>query len=66
MLATLGNTTQSGSVTISAKAKLELLAGAVVGASLTVKETTAAGFLKSITGATADSGTPSTGAATAA
>ena len=57
VLAALGTPTQSGSVTISAKAKLDLLAGALVGASLTVRESTGAGFLKSITGATADSGT---------
>jgi len=62
VIATLGNNTQSGSVTISAKAKLDLLAGAVVGASLTVKESSAAGFLASITQATTDS---STGAPTA-
>ena len=63
VMATLGTTTQSGSVTISAKAKLDLLAGAVVGASLTVRESTGAGFLKSITNATADSGSPPAGSA---
>ncbi len=69
VLATLGSTTQSGSVTISAKAKLDLLAGAVVGASLTVRESTGAGFLKNVTGAITDSGPPAstpTGSSTAA
>ena len=62
VMAALGTTTQSGSVTLSAKAKLDLLAGAVVGASLTVRESTGAGFLKRITSATADSGTTPAGA----
>jgi hypothetical protein len=52
VIQTLGNDTTSGSVTITAKAKLDLLAGAVVGASLTVKESSAAGLLQSITAAT--------------
>lgn len=59
VLAELGTTTQAGNVTITAKAKLDLLAGAVVAASLTVKESTAAGFLKSITSATTDAGATS-------
>lgn len=54
----LGTPTLSGSLRISAKAKLDLLAGAVVGARPTVRETSAANFLQIVTNATTDNPTP--------
>ena len=55
---TLGATTTSGTVTFSAKAKIELLASAVSAASITPQESAAASLLKSVAAATTDSGPP--------
>jgi len=54
VLDVLGTTTTSGSVTFSAKAKLELLSSAVGAASLDPTEARAASLLKNVVGATTD------------
>ncbi|MBS0374808.1 MAG: hypothetical protein JSR73_09490 [Proteobacteria bacterium] len=66
VLDAIGTPTTAGSVTISAKAKLTLLASAVGNASLTPTEAGAADFLKRIFGALADTGTSGTGTSTSA
>ena len=55
----LGTTTTAGSVTFSAKAKIELLASTVGAASITPQESTAAALLKNIAAATTDTTAPS-------
>jgi len=54
VLDVLGTTTTSGSVTFSAKAKLELLSSAVGAAALDPTEASAASLLKNVVGATTD------------
>ncbi len=65
VLDAIGTDSQSGSVTFSAKAKLELLATTVGAASLTPDESAAAGLLKRIAAATAPAGASAPGTATA-
>ncbi len=60
VLNALGTSTSSGSVTFSAKAKIELLVSAVGAASITPLESTAAGLLKGVAAATTDATAPAT------
>jgi hypothetical protein len=65
LLNALGTSTTGGSVTFSAKAKLELLVSAVSAASITSQEATAAALLKSVAAATTDASAPAAAAAPA-
>jgi hypothetical protein len=66
VLDAIGTSTTSGSVTFSARAKLELLASAVGAASITPAETTAAGVLRGFAAATTDGSATAATAATSA